>query len=232
MWLAAVSDSYVPSDHRYRRSTKISPCPESHPSGSFTCHTAFGRWAERLSTDTINHSWGGVAQENLQASLQAAVTAPAGELRSTPVPMRVVAKKRCCAMVEPPEKGERATLNPNLLTTLNLLFSDQEKVEGPIRGGFAMKHRRQKRVSFDGERVLNNREDPNRYAARGVSLRPLFRSRARSRVRHVRRARKHATCGCDVRFTLEKRTQVGHQTMSAKCQFRTHAARQNKTVIR
>jgi hypothetical protein len=32
------------------------------------------------------------------------------------VPMRVIAKKRCRAMVEPPEKGERATLNPNLST--------------------------------------------------------------------------------------------------------------------
>jgi len=39
--------------------------------------------------------------------------------------MRVIAKKRCRAMVEPPEKGERATLNPNLSTRLNLLFSDQ-----------------------------------------------------------------------------------------------------------
>jgi hypothetical protein len=39
--------------------------------------------------------------------------------------MRVIAKKRCRAMVEPPEKGERATLNPNLSTRPNLLFSDQ-----------------------------------------------------------------------------------------------------------
>jgi len=39
--------------------------------------------------------------------------------------MRVIAKKRCHAMFEPPEKGERATLNPNLSTRLNLLFSDQ-----------------------------------------------------------------------------------------------------------
>ena len=39
--------------------------------------------------------------------------------------MRVIAKKRCRAMFEPPEKGERATLNPNLSTRLNLLFSDQ-----------------------------------------------------------------------------------------------------------
>src|SRR5450631_1522321 len=38
--------------------------------------------------------------------------------------MRVIAKKRCRAMFEPPEKGERATLNPNL-STRPLLFSDQ-----------------------------------------------------------------------------------------------------------
>ena len=41
------------------------------------------------------------------------------------MPMRVIAKKRCRAMFEPPEKGERATLNPNLSTRLTLLFSDQ-----------------------------------------------------------------------------------------------------------
>ena len=41
------------------------------------------------------------------------------------MPMRVIAKKRCRAMFEPPKKGERATLNPNLSTRLNLLFSDQ-----------------------------------------------------------------------------------------------------------
>ena len=39
--------------------------------------------------------------------------------------MRVIAKKRCRAMFEPPEKGKRAALNPNLSTRLNLLFSDQ-----------------------------------------------------------------------------------------------------------
>src|ERR1039458_5224790 len=38
------------------------------------------------------------------------------------MPMRVIAKKRCRAMFEPPEKGGRATLNPNLSTRLNLLF--------------------------------------------------------------------------------------------------------------
>lgn len=41
------------------------------------------------------------------------------------MPMRVIANKRCRAMFEPPEKGERAALNPNLSTRLNLLFSDQ-----------------------------------------------------------------------------------------------------------
>jgi hypothetical protein len=50
-------------------------------------------------------------------------------LRSAPVPKRAIAKKRCRAMVEPPEKNERAILNPNLLTRLNLLFSDQETLK-------------------------------------------------------------------------------------------------------
>jgi hypothetical protein len=36
--------------------------------------------------------------------------------------MRVIAKKRCRAMFEPPEKGERATLNPNLSTRLKPTF--------------------------------------------------------------------------------------------------------------
>ena len=40
------------------------------------------------------------------------------------MPMRVIAKKRCRAMFEPPEKGE-PTPHPNLSTRLNLLFSDQ-----------------------------------------------------------------------------------------------------------
>jgi hypothetical protein len=38
------------------------------------------------------------------------------------MPMRVIAKKRCRAMVEPPEKGERAILNPNLSTRLKPTF--------------------------------------------------------------------------------------------------------------
>jgi hypothetical protein len=39
------------------------------------------------------------------------------------MPMRVIAKKKCRAMFESPETGERATPNPNLSTRLNLLFS-------------------------------------------------------------------------------------------------------------
>ncbi len=38
------------------------------------------------------------------------------------MPMRVIAKKRCRAMFEPPEKGGRATLNPNLSTRLKPTF--------------------------------------------------------------------------------------------------------------
>ena len=38
------------------------------------------------------------------------------------MPMRVIAKKRCRAMFEPTEKGERATLNPNLSTRLKPTF--------------------------------------------------------------------------------------------------------------
>jgi hypothetical protein len=46
------------------------------------------------------------------------------------MPTRAIAKKRCRAMVEPPEKGERATPNPNLSTRLNLLFFDQALATG------------------------------------------------------------------------------------------------------
>jgi hypothetical protein len=57
------------------------------------------------------------------------------------MPMRVIAKKRCRAMFEPPEKGVRATLNPNLSTRLNLLFFDQALGRGLaifIRVNFTM----------------------------------------------------------------------------------------------
>jgi hypothetical protein len=44
-----------------------------------------------------------------------AVAALAAELRrSTPVPIRVIAKKRCRVMVEPPERKARAAQNPTL----------------------------------------------------------------------------------------------------------------------
>ena len=38
------------------------------------------------------------------------ITAFAGELESAPIAISVIAKKRCRAMFEPPEKGERAGL--------------------------------------------------------------------------------------------------------------------------
>jgi hypothetical protein len=38
------------------------------------------------------------------------------------VPMRAIVKKRCRAIVEPPEKGERDTLNPNLSTRQKTIF--------------------------------------------------------------------------------------------------------------
>jgi hypothetical protein len=38
------------------------------------------------------------------------------------MPMRVIAKKRCRAMFEPPEKGERIALNLNLSTRLKPTF--------------------------------------------------------------------------------------------------------------
>ena len=40
------------------------------------------------------------------------------------MPTRAIAKKRCRVMVEPPEKGERATPNPNLSTRLKPTFFD------------------------------------------------------------------------------------------------------------
>ena len=40
-------------------------------------------------------------------------------------------------MFQPPEKGERATLNPNLSTKLNLLFSDQGRPWAAARRGGA-----------------------------------------------------------------------------------------------
>jgi hypothetical protein len=49
------------------------------------------------------------------------------------MPMRVIAKKRCRAIIDLLRKGERATLNPNLSTRLNLLFPIR-----PLGGGASM----------------------------------------------------------------------------------------------
>ena len=42
----------------------------------------------------------------------------AGEVRSAPVPMSAIARKRCRVMIGPPEKGASRS-DPNLLTRLN-----------------------------------------------------------------------------------------------------------------
>jgi hypothetical protein len=63
------------------------------------------------------------------------------------MPMRVIAKKRCRAMFEPPEKGERATLNPNLSTRLNLLFPIR-----PLGAGWLL-------LVEEGERAALQRKD-------------------------------------------------------------------------
>ena len=54
------------------------------------------------------------------------------------MPMRVIAKKRYRAMFEPPEKGERATLNPNLSTRLKPTFFRS----GPWAAGWLLRSRR------------------------------------------------------------------------------------------
>src|ERR1700721_3278681 len=93
--------------------------------------------------------------------------------------MRVIAKKRCRAMVEPPEKGERATLNPNLSTRLKPTFfptacllylnaslrsSDCHLLQAPPSG-------RQFRLPFAGIRQLVGRslqsEGENSHRNRG-----------------------------------------------------------------
>ena len=53
------------------------------------------------------------------------------------MPMRVIAKKRFRAMFEPPEKGARATLNPNLSTRLKPTFFRS----GPWAAGLAIARR-------------------------------------------------------------------------------------------
>ena len=67
------------------------------------------------------------------------------------MPMRVIAMKRCRAMFEPPEKGERATLNPNLSTRLNLLFPIR-----PLDGLAPMNPRR-----TDERKLCHGRRDFN-----------------------------------------------------------------------
>src|SRR6266480_6732426 len=84
--------------------------------------------------------------------------------------MRVIAKKRCRVMVEPPEKGERATLNPNLSTRLNLLFSIR-----PLDGGLAIAGR-------GGERRCKSAATMSVW---GWSRRLSWPSSDRAAARHV-----------------------------------------------
>jgi hypothetical protein len=74
----------------------------------------------------------------------ASITAFAGELRRPPMPMRVIAKKSCRAMFESPEKGERATLNPNLSTRLKPASRHPIlRIKGPHNGARGYIKRRQ-----------------------------------------------------------------------------------------
>jgi len=65
------------------------------------------------------------------------------------VAMRVIAKKRCRAMFEPPEKGERAALNPNLSTRLNLLFFRS----GPWAAGWLLLVEEGERAALNFQRI-------------------------------------------------------------------------------
>jgi hypothetical protein len=82
------------------------------------------------------------------------------------MPIRVIAKKRCRAMFEPPEKGERATLNPNLSTRLKpTFFRSSPWAAGPLL------------LVAEGERrclaVLRDRNtDRDRLYPLGIALRP------------------------------------------------------------
>ena len=82
------------------------------------------------------------------------------------MPMRVIAKKRCRAMFEPPEVGERATPNPNPSTRLK----PTSFRSGPWAAGWLLSLE-------EGERrclaVLRGRKtDRGRLYPVGIALRP------------------------------------------------------------
>jgi hypothetical protein len=84
------------------------------------------------------------------------------------VPMRVIAKKRCRAMVEPPEKGERATLNPNLSTRLEPTFFRS----GPWAAGWLLlveKGERRCLAVLRGRKKAPDKERPQRRGDLGPS---------------------------------------------------------------
>jgi hypothetical protein len=90
------------------------------------------------------------------------------------MPMRVIAKKRCRAMFEPPEKGERATLNPNLSTRLKPTFFRS----GPwaagwlllVEGGRAALSRRSSRSQDRSGLALPSRNSPTLGHRRRVAV--------------------------------------------------------------
>src|SRR5882724_12195140 len=87
-------------------------------------------------------------------------------------------------MVEPPEKGERATLNSNLSTRLNLLFSDQALAR---RVGYCWSRRASKpRLIFNDFEIVQQdhvrRPSPTNRAVSGGS--EILSMRRRSRPSH------------------------------------------------
>jgi hypothetical protein len=75
------------------------------------------------------------------------------------MPMRVIAKKMCRAMVEPPEKGERASLNPNHSARLKPTFFRS----GPWAAGWLLlveEGERREMTRVSAHRKLLEQENP------------------------------------------------------------------------
>src|SRR5882724_5901252 len=89
------------------------------------------------------------------------------------MPMRTIAKKRYRAMFKPPEKGERATLNPNLSTKLTYFFPIRPLGGGLAiagRGGRAALSRRSSRSQDRSGLALPSRNSPTLGHRRRVAV--------------------------------------------------------------